>query len=395
LVTDRGGLPYHMGQYIDLRIAWLMPGSGFSTPQGGRYWKVILTEFIRAFPRTIILSTGDIHPYYHETLNVRSVGKLHIMNIFNQPEIYSIGFTWITPKLLFYLLTHNFDVIITLEYSIATLYAAIARCFKKTRIILLKEGKYPIEMRLKRWYKLSVNSKIDGFLANTLVARDYLRSHLKVPPEKIICKPYLVPPEPVTPSPNVTVPHSLRPVFLFVGQLIPRKGVQYLLEAAAILTRQGKSFSIWIVGDGPLRKEIKQRIHNLNLQDVVWLFGSMPYEQVGIFYNASDIFVLPTLSDYRSVAIMEAAKYGKPLLDSKYDGGSHEFVCHGENGFIFDPRDPNELAQLMLRLINIPELTKKFGQKSKEIMEPYTVANAVAAFQECIEHVLKKEQQRR
>jgi glycosyltransferase involved in cell wall biosynthesis len=286
-------------------------------------------------------------------------------------------------------------MVITLEYSMATLYAAIARCFKGIHVILLKEGRYPIEMRLKRWYKLFVNSKIDGFLANTIIARDYLQSHLKIPPEKIICEPYLVPPEPVTPSPSVPLPHSPRPVFLFVGQLIPRKGVMYLLEAADIVRLQRKHFSIWIVGDGPQRQELEQRIHNLDLQDVVWLFGNMPYEQVGIFYNAGDVFVLPTLSDYRSVAVMEAAKYGKPLLDSKYDGGACEFVCHGENGFIFDPRDPDELARLMLKLINTPELVKRFSQKSKEIMESYTVANAVSAFEQGIEHVLKKGQQRR
>jgi glycosyltransferase involved in cell wall biosynthesis len=378
-----------MGQYTDLRIAWLMPGSGFSTPQGGRYWKIILREFIRVFPRTIILSTGDVHPYYRETLNVYSVGKLHNVSIFNRRESYSIGFTWITPKLFFYLLTHDFDVIITLEYSMATLYAAIASCFKKMHIILLKEGRYPIDTRLKRWYKIFINSKIDKFLANTIAAREYLQKTLKVPREKIICKPYLVPPEPGIPSPSVSPPHSPRPVLLFVGQLIPRKGVQYLLEAAAILRRQGKSFSIWIIGDGPQRKEIEQRIHDLNLQDVVWLFGSVPYEQVGIFYDTSDIFVLPTLSDYRSVAVMEAATYGKPILDSKYDGGAYEFVRPGENGFIFDPRKPDELIGQMLELIDSPITILKYGKKSREVIAPYTARNAVLALQEVIRGVFK------
>jgi glycosyltransferase involved in cell wall biosynthesis len=176
---------------------------------------------------------------------------------------------------------------------------------------------------------------------------------------------------------------------LFVGQLIPRKGVQYLLEAAAILRRQGKSFSIWIIGDGPQRKEIEQRIHDLNLQDVVWLFGSVPYEQVGIFYDTSDIFVLPTLSDYRSVAVMEAATYGKPILDSKYDGGAYEFVRPGENGFIFDPRKPDELIGQMLELIDSPITILKYGKKSREVIAPYTARNAVLALQEVIRGVFK------
>jgi glycosyltransferase involved in cell wall biosynthesis len=379
-----------MNRYTDLRIAWLMPGSGFSTPQGGRYWKIILKEFKRMFPGTVIISMGSVHPYYHETLNVRAVGKLHKVSIFNRRETYNLSFNWIGPQLLFYLLTHNFDVIITLEYSIATLYAAITHCFKRTRVIVLKEGWHPIQIKLKRRYQICLNSKIDAFLANTVAAQDYLQEILNVSMDKIICKPYLVPPEPFIHSLDIQLPNSPRPVFLFVGQLIPRKGALYLLEAADILRRQGKLFSVWLVGDGSQRKEIEQRIMTLDLQNFVWLFGNVPYEQIGTYYNASDVFVLPTLSDYRSVAVMEAAKHGKPLLDSKYDGGSCEFVRYGENGFIFDPRDPGELAHLMLRLIDTPDLVKKFGERSEEIMKPYTISNAVNALEEIIKHVIQK-----
>jgi glycosyltransferase involved in cell wall biosynthesis len=66
---------------------------------------------------------------------------------------------------------------------------------------------------------------------------------------------------------------------------------------------------------------------------------------------------------------MEAATYGKPLLDSKYDGGAREFVYPGENGFIFDPRSTHELAQMMSKFISQPELLGKFGLKSKAIIQ--------------------------
>jgi glycosyltransferase involved in cell wall biosynthesis len=154
-----------------------------------------------------------------------------------------------------------------------------------------------------------------------------------------------------------------------------------------MVSHRGKSFSLWIVGDGRQKHELLQRVKELNIQDAVHFFGSVPYQDVGCFYSACDVFVLPTLQDYRSVAVMEAAKHGRAILDSMHDGGATEFVHNGENGFIFDPRDPSELANFMLRLIDTPGLAKCFGKKSLEIMKPYSVENAIAAFCDSVDRL--------
>jgi len=385
-----------VSQYTDLRIVWIRTGSGFSTLGKAKYWMPILREFINVFPRTTIIATGEIHPYYKTMLNVHPIGRARTMTIVSPRETYGLSFAWMTPKLLIYLLRHDFDIIITMEYSIVALYAVIVRSLKGTRILLLKEGNHPVETVVKRWYRTYISSHVDIHLANTVPAQQYLQQTLLVPRDKIICRPYLVPPEPTIPSSlPIQLPRSPLPIFLFVGQLIPRKGVLHLLEAATIVKRQGKRFSIWLVGDGIQRQEIEQKIHDSDLGDTVRLFGSIPYEQVGLFYNTCDVFILPTLADYRSVAVMEAAKHGKPLLDSKYDGGASEFIHHGENGFVFDPRNHQELARFMLTIINSPALINTFGKKSKEIMKPYTISNAIAALQASIEHLQQARQQTR
>jgi len=377
-----------VSQYTDLRIVWVRTGPGFSQFGKARYWMPILKEFINVFPETTIVATGKVHPYYQNVLKVHSVGNSRVINISKPADAYGVSFTWMPPKLLMYFLTRQFDVIITMEYTIVALYAVIARYVRGTKIVLLKEGNHPVETSLKRWYRTYISSHVDIHLANTPLAQQYLQQNLRVPPERIICRPYLVPPEPTIPSSLARqLPRSPHPIFLFVGQLIPRKGVLHLLEAAAILKRQGMTFSIWLLGDGIQRQEIEQRIHNSDLGDIVRLFGNVPYEEVGMFYDACDVFILPTLSDYRSVAVMEAAKYGKPLLDSKYDGGASEFIHHGENGFVFDPRNHQELARFMLTIINSPALISTFGKRSKEIIKPYTISNAIAALQASIEHL--------
>ena len=270
-----------------------------------------------------------------------------------------------------------------------TIYAAISRYLKRTHILLLKEGKHPTSdsSSLRKWYRAWATSKIDGFLANTPKAREYLTECLRVPIEKIVCSSYLVPPQLSAFSAHLQLPRAVRPVFLYVGRLLPGKGVRYLLQAARELTLLGKTFSVWIVGDGPQKRELLRTVDDLNIQDTVHFFGSVPYQDVGCFYSACDVFVLPTLRDYRSVAVMEAARHSKAILDSMYDGGATEFVHNGENGFVFDPKDPSELANFMLRFINTPGLAKCFGNKSLEIMKPYSVENAIAAFCESVDRL--------
>jgi glycosyltransferase involved in cell wall biosynthesis len=94
------------------------------------------------------------------------------------------------------------------------------------------------------------------------------------------------------------------------------------------------------------------------------------------------------LEDIWANVIPEAMAFGKAVLCSKF-AGAEELIHQGENGFIFDPFHTNALARWMIELIDSPGLIEKFGEKSLEIMKPYTIANAVTAFGEVIASVLK------
>ena len=126
-------------------------------------------------------------------------------------------------------------------------------------------------------------------------------------------------------------------------------------------------------------------VEALGLRDVVTFFGHQPYRTLGAFYEAADVFVLPTLYDYRSVAVMEAAAYGMVILDSKYDGGATEFVRHGVNGYVFDPLDKEGLARMMIELIDHPEACRRFGEESRAIATPYTISAATSALRSVVE----------
>ena len=93
------------------------------------------------------------------------------------------------------------------------------------------------------------------------------------------------------------------------------------------------------------------------------LFGGVPYQDVAVLYSACDVFVLPTLQDYRSVAVMEAASHGKAILDSKYDGGAMEFVRNGDNGFTFRPKRSVGISQSYAKANRQPRPSEVFREK--------------------------------
>ena len=111
-----------------------------------------------------------------------------------------------------------------------------------------------------------------------------------------------------------------RPRFLFVGRLIGAKNAVVLLEASRILKEEGLKFSVAIAGDGPDLTELSQRVLELDLGDTVVFLGAIRYDAIGHVYASSDVLVMPTLRDYRSVAVLEGMRFAMPIIDSSQDG---------------------------------------------------------------------------
>ena len=144
-----------------------------------------------------------------------------------------------------------------------------------------------------------------------------------------------------------------------------------------------------IIGEGPQQPELHAfcQQHALT-QQVHWL-GRIPYEQVGQYFQQSDVFVLPTLEETWGMVILEAMILGKPVLCSTGAGAS-ELIQDGQNGFCFEPEDATTLAELMKRYIQQPATIAPMGQHSQQIMTHYTPEKAGDFLVEVTRFVLKK-----
>jgi glycosyltransferase involved in cell wall biosynthesis len=137
--------------------------------------------------------------------------------------------------------------------------------------------------------------------------------------------------EPVLPSLDLRP----KPVLLFVGRFVPLKGLGEFLQAASVLKRRGRDFTILLVGHGPQEKELGDRVSRLGLQHVVFHPFVQQDKLVGL-YRSADVMVLPTLQDVWGLVVNEALLSGVPVLCSKYAGCARDLV---PETWQFDPLD--------------------------------------------------------
>ena len=282
----------------------------------------------------------------------------------------------ITPTLPYTLASLKPDVIISDTFSVWTL-TSILMGYKT---IVLWEGTTHTERTLKPWKKRIrqwMTKRLKAFITNGKLSKQYLIDVMNAPEDKIVMGGMCggqPPAEIVAQIANRKIENDQPIRFVFSGQLIGRKGVTHLLQATAILKNkignQG-NFEVLLLGDGSDRQELENQAQQLNITDKVTFAGYVNPNQIWEYYTKSHVFVLPTLHDNWPLVVPEAMSVGLPILLSKYAGSVPDLIKIDENGYIFDPNDHEELANLMAKYIENPSLIQKHGQHSLEIVVPY------------------------
>jgi glycosyltransferase involved in cell wall biosynthesis len=364
------------------KVAWLLQGAG-------AYWQPIVSEFTRLFPQTTVFTADwpGFLPGFEDSFTVKQVGNIKVLSLPGQQKGYAPSFTYLSPSLVGYLLPFNPDIVFSTGFSIWTLLALLFKPWGKWRVVIVYDGSSPgvdyQGSRLRLFQRRAMARLTDAFITNNQVGQDYLTSVIGVNKKRVFDRPYLVP-HPKTYSQDIEDSQQVdsplqRPVFIFAGHLIPRKGLYELLKACSILQAQGyKNYTLLVVGDGPQRQELEFFVNSNKLENQVKWVGYVEYEQVGAYFQQADVFVFPTLEDVWGLVAVEAMMFGKPILCSKW-GGAVELLVDGENGYVFDPHNPEKLAELMSQFINSPDLINRMGEKSKQIMANHT-PDAVSKF---------------
>jgi len=148
----------------------------------------------------------------------------------------------------------------------------------------------------------------------------------------------------------------------------PKNGLEYLIRAAKIVTKDKEDVIFIIGGDGSLRAYHEKLASNLGLKDKVIFTGNIPYNKVPYYYATSDITVVPSLQEAFGLVVSEAMACGKPVIGSKV-GGILDQIIDGYNGFLVQPRNSIEIAEKILWLIDHPRKSQSMGINGRKIVE--------------------------
>ncbi|WP_214041485.1 glycosyltransferase [Methanoculleus sp.] len=169
-------------------------------------------------------------------------------------------------------------------------------------------------------------------------------------------------------------------IIFTLGGLIKRKGFNYLINAMEQVCNQRDDVLCFIGGAGPEKGSLQGQIDRLRLGERVRLLGSVPGDQLTLWMNACDLFVLPSLNEGNPTVMFEALGCGKPFVGAKV-GGVPEIVTSDKYGLLVEPADPEDLAEKILAALDrewdreaILEYAERYTWENiaKEIVEIYT-----------------------
>ncbi|WP_042701851.1 glycosyltransferase family 4 protein [Thermococcus sp. PK] len=161
-------------------------------------------------------------------------------------------------------------------------------------------------------------------------------------------------------------------VLFSLGNLIERKGFQYLIEAMKTIVKYRDDTICFIGGRGPLKKKLQKQVEKYNLENYVKLLGAIPDEKLALWMNAADLFVLSSLSESFGLVVLEALAVGTPAV-ATINGGSEEVITSEDYGLLCEPGNVDDLAEKILIALN-----KEWNrEKIRKYAEQFTWRNIV------------------
>ena len=178
---------------------------------------------------------------------------------------------------------------------------------------------------------------------------------------------------------NLREKYKGKKVIFSIGRFIAYKGFEYLIESARYLPTD---YIILIGGEGSLRSKYEKIIKRYNLFGKVKLLGKLSYVMLANYYDACDVFCLPSISKNEAfgLVIIEAMRFGKPIVATNIRGSGVSWVNQdGVTGLNVEPKNPKALAQAIKFICSNKEVYKKFSENAlKRFNEEFTIDKEVS-----------------
>ncbi len=264
-------------------------------------------------------------------------------------------------QFLYWMLFHPEIKIVHVQGSVGAsfwrkaIFIYIAKFFHKKVVWHMHAGRFAVFYQQHRYAVRKVVDKSDVIIALSEYWKEYFKNEFPTKRVEIIKN--------VISAPVVHKQQTGYFTLLFLGLLGKNKGIYDLLECIRDhkVEFQGK-LKLYIGGNGEI-EHVKQLIKEYGIADIVifegWVSGDKKIELL----NKSDAYILPSYKEGLPISILEAMSYGMPIISTPV-GGIPEIVSNGENGYLVEPGNKEDIYKAIMSLLNDADLRNRMGRIS-------------------------------
>jgi len=152
--------------------------------------------------------------------------------------------------------------------------------------------------------------------------------------------------------------------FALTSQLIPRKGIQYLIESVEMLADEHrKRIEVNIYGTGPYKDELVKMVKTAGVEDEIFFRGLIEKENMCETLQGNDMFLMSSLQEGLPLSLLEAMACGLPAIVTRV-GDVESVITNGENGLLINPASPNDIKDAIETVLNNPKLIENMREKA-------------------------------
>ncbi len=317
-----------------------------------------------------------------------SIEKKGSYTIFRMATLRNIAATSISPAIISKLR------IIQSDYDIVQLHfpnpmVALALLFVSPKMkvvvhwhsdIIRQRFIYPLFRPLERWVLKRADAIVatsENYISGSLPLKSFREKTISIPlgisTERLVSNPLTVT--------EIRRKWANKKIVFSLGRLVYYKGFEHLIAASEHIS---DDTVVLIAGAGELKEKLEKEIQERQLQDKVILLGRISDEVLGSYYEACDVFCLPSVkrSEAFGVVQLEAMYFGKPIVATEISGSGVSWVnLHGITGYNVPTQNPAALASALTSVVDNPELAKRLGENARKRFEQnFTRAHMVNAF---------------
>lgn len=264
-------------------------------------------------------------------------------------------------QFLYWMLFHPEIKIVHVQGSVGAsfwrkaIFIYIAKFFHKKVVWHMHAGRFAVFYQQHRYAVRKVVNKSDVIIALSEYWKEYFKNEFPTKRVEIIKN--------VISAPRVHKQQTGYFTLLFLGLLGKNKGIYDLLECIRDHKVEFQGIlKLYIGGNGEI-EHVKQLIKEYGIADIVifegWVSGDKKIELL----NKSDAYILPSYKEGLPISILEAMSYGMPIISTPV-GGIPEIVSNGENGYLVEPGNKEDIYKAIISLLNDSDLRNRMGSVS-------------------------------